>query len=142
MKWNSQDLYDRSRVNKEILTEIINLFVIKEKRARFLEFIESPKRYENFLDELLNDPRNLKPEYIIELSSNDQTVKMSLHKLRKLGAGKKAYLVSSNDEFDGIIGNVEEILYLVKGEGLVFCLGSSLAYYEGHENWRYILRAV
>lgn len=142
MKWNSEALYDRSKVNKEILTELINLFVIKEKRLRFLEFIDSPKRYEDFLDELLNDPRNLRSECIIELSSDEQTVKTLLKKLYKLGAGKKAYLVSNNDEIDGKIGSLEETLPFVYGEGFVYCLDSRLAYYEGHENWRYILQVV
>ena len=142
MKKYSLDIYDRSRVNKEILTEIVNLFVIPEKRSRFLGFIESPKRYDDFLWELLNDPRNLKPECIIELPNNEQFVESFSQQLRKLGAGDKAYLVSSNDEDDGKIGNLEEILSSVYGEGLVYCLDRNLGYYEGHENWRYILRAV
>ena len=142
MKKYSLDIYDRSRVNKEILTEIVNLFVVKEKRSRFLEFIESPKRYDDFLWELLNDPRHLKPECIIELPGNEQTVEMFSRKLRKLGAGDEAYLISSNDEVDGKIGSLEETISSVYGEGLVYCLDSNLGYYEGHENWRYILRAV
>jgi len=142
MKWSSEDIYDRSRVNREILAEIINLFVIKEKQARFFEFIGSPKRYKDFLDELLNDPRNVKPECIIELRGSEQTIEILLQKLRKLGAGEKAYLVSDNDEIDGNIGSIEEMLSSVYGEGLVYCLGNRLAYYEGHENWRYILHAV
>jgi hypothetical protein len=140
MKYSSEDIYDRSCVNRVVLAEIINLFVIKEKRARLLEFIASPKRYSGFLDELLNDPRNLKPECIIELPGDEQSVEIISKKLRNLGAGDKAYLVSNNDEFDGKIGKLEELLSLAAGEGLVYCLGARLGYYEGHENWRYILR--
>ncbi len=142
MKWSDEDIYDRSRVNKAVLAEIIHLFVIKEKRTRFLEFIESPKRYDNFLNELLNDPRNFKPECIIEVPNNEQDIEIISRKLRKLGAGVKAYLVSSNDEIDGNTGNLENILAFVSSEGLVFCLDAHLAYYEGHEGWRYILRAI
>jgi hypothetical protein len=142
MKWSDEDIYDRSRVNKTILAEIINLFIIKEKPNRFLEFIESPKRYNNFLDELLNDPRNFKPDCIIEVPNNEQDIEIISRKLRKLGAGEKAYLVSSNDETDGNTGNLKETLASVNSEGLVFCLDTHLAYYEGHEGWRYILQAV
>ena len=126
MKYSLEDIYDRSRVNKLILTEIINLFIIKEKHARFLEFIDSPKRYDNFLHELLNDPRNIKPECIIEVPSNEQFVESFAEKLRQLGAGKKAYLVSSNDELDGKIGTLEEMLSAAASEGLVYCIGTRL----------------
>jgi hypothetical protein len=142
MKWSDEDIYDRSRVNKVVLAEIIHLFVIKEKRTRFLEFIESTKRYDDFLNELLNDPQNFKLECIIEVPNNEQYIEIISRKLRKLGAGVKAYLVSSNDEIDGNTGNLENILAFVGSEGLVFCLGTHLGYYEGHEGWRYILRAV
>lgn len=142
MKKYTTEIYDRSRVDKAILAEIIGLFVIKEKQLRFLEFIESPRRYEDFLDEILNDPRNLKPECIVELAGNEQTVEVIAQKLRKFGAVEKSYLLSKDDETDGKIGNLKKILSLVYVEGLVYCIGSKLGYYEGHENWRYILRAI
>lgn len=136
------NIYDRSRVNKEILKRVIELFVIKEKQTRFLEFIESPKRYDDFLDELLNDPRNLKRDYIIEVQNNEAAPENIVKKLRQLGAGKKAYLISSDNEIDGSIGDLKEVIALAEFEGFVYCLDSNLGYYEGHENWRYILRAV
>lgn len=142
MKWSDEDIYDRSRINKIILAEIINLFVIKERRARLLEFVESPKRYKDFLWELLNDPRNLKPECIIEVPNNQQQIDFTIKKLRQFGAGENAYLISNNDEIDGNVGSLETILSSIYSEGLAYCLGSNLGYYEGHEGWRYILRTV
>ena len=136
------EIYDRSRVNNEILMRVIKLFVVKEKQIRFLEFIESRKRYDDFLDELLNDPRNLKRDCIIEIPNNEQSREIIAKKLRQLGAGKKAYLISNDDEIDGYIGDLEEVIALAQIEGLIYCLESNLGYYEGHENWRYILRAV
>lgn len=135
------DHYNRIRVNKKILTEIIKLFVIKEKQTRFLEFIESPKRYDDFVDELLRDPRNLKHDLITEVPNNQQEFKEIAAKLKELGAKDKAYVVSNNYEDDGKIGKLEEILSLICDEGFVYCLDTNLAYYEGHENWRYILSA-
>lgn len=139
MKHYTSEIYDQTRVNKQILTEIIKLFVIKEKQLRFLDFIESPKRYPDFLDELLNDPRNLKEELIIEAPNNQQDTDSIVKMLKKLGAKNKAYLVSQNDENDGKIGNLEEVIDLIGTEGFAYCLDTKLAYYEGHENWRYIL---
>ena len=141
MRRHFLETYDLSQVNQQILTEIIKLFVVKEKKLRFLDFIASPKRYPDFLDELLNDPRNLKEELITEVPNNQQELKDIINKLEDLGAKDKAYLVSSNDENDGKIGSLEEILELVYGEGFVYCLDTKLGYYEGHENWRYILCA-
>lgn len=94
------------------------------------------------MDEILNDPRNLNPNCIIEVSNNEQTAETITKKLKQLGAGKKAYLISNDDEIDGRIGDLEEVIALARIEGLVYCLDSPLGYYEGHENWRYILRAV
>lgn len=127
--------------DKKILKKIIELFVVKEKQTRFLEFIESTKRYDDFLHEFLNDPRNLREDCIIEIPSNQQTPVLIAAQLYKLGAKKKAYLVSSNDEIDGKVGNLENLLNLIYMEGFVYCLETHLAYYEGHHSWRYILNA-
>jgi hypothetical protein len=133
--------YDTTNVNKTILTEIIKLFVVKEKQKRFLEFIESKKRYDDFLHEFLNDSRNLRKDCIIEIPSNQQTPELIAAQLYKSSAKKKSYLVSSNDEIDGKVGNLEELLNLISMEGFVYCLETRLAYYEGHHSWRYILNA-
>lgn len=138
----SEDFYNKSGVDKEILTEIINLFVVREKCARFLEFIESKKRYDDFLSELLNDARNFKPECLINLPGTQHTPEGILQNLNKSGAGSKAYLLCDNKEFDGATGNLDEILSLVGAEYLVYCLNSRLAYYVGHNADHYILRAV
>jgi hypothetical protein len=129
-------------MNREYLAEIIKLFVVKEKHNRFLEFISSPKKYNDFLHELLNDPRNINPKCVAEELQVYQENSEIIGKLRKLGAGKEAYLVSEDWDVDGKSGSLEEIIKLVSGGGeIVYCLGTKLGYYEGHENWRYILQA-
>ena len=136
-------------MNKQHLTKIIELFVVKDKRLRFLEFISSPhgwdglpKKYSDFLHELLNDPRNINPKCIAEDLHGYQETSEIVGKLRKMGAGKEAYLVSENWDVDGKAGSLDEIVSLVSGSGdIVYCLGTRLGYYEGHENWRYILKA-
>jgi hypothetical protein len=132
---------DTTNVNKTILTEIIKLFVVKEKQTRFLEFIESPKRYDDFLHEFLNDSRNLRKDCIIEIPSNQQIPELIAAQLYKLGAKKKSYLVSSNDKIDGKVGNLEDLINLIYMEGFIFCLETRLAYFEEHHAGRCILNA-
>jgi hypothetical protein len=137
----SKEFYEKNCADKKNLKEIVELFIVKEKQIRLLEFIESPKRYRDFLHEFLNDSRNLREDCIIEIPSNQQTPELIAAQLYKLGAKKKAYLVSSNDEIDGKVGNLEDLLNLIYMEGFIFCLETRLAYYEGHHSWRYILNA-
>jgi hypothetical protein len=136
-------------MNQQHLTKIIELFVVKEKLERFLEFISSPigwdgrpKKYSDFLHELLNDPRNINPKCIAEDLRGYQEASEIVRKLHQLGAGKEAYLVSEYSDDDGKTGELEEIVASVNGGGdIVYCVGTKLGYYEGHENWRYILKA-
>jgi hypothetical protein len=134
---------DTTKINREILCEIVNLFVIRERRARLLEFLASPKRYKDFVHELLNDPRSLDPKTVIELPGSEHFIEPILVRLRRMGAGREAYCFSET-EMDGQIGTLEEILEKVVGQGrgdIIFCIGTQLAYYEDHENERYILSA-
>lgn len=129
-------------MNKDYLIQIIEIFVVKEKHNRFLEFLSSNKKYDDFLHELLNDPRNINPSCIAEKLKGYQEKSEIVQKLRQLGAGKEAYIVSENWEADGKTGGLEEIVSLVHGGGdIVYCLDSKTGYYEGHEGWRYILKA-
>lgn len=131
-------------INKQYLTEIINLFVVKEKQSRFLDLMNSPKRYNDFLDELLNDPRNLTPDCLIEIPNNKQDREIILNRLQKLGASNQAYVVSLDWDVDGKFGNLQEIILSEAGYSIgtiIYCVRSSLGYYEDHESFRYILQA-
>lgn len=135
----------RKEKNKKYLAEIIKLFVVKEKQDRFLDFIESSKRYNDFLDELLNDPRNLNPHCLIEIPNNKQSPEVTLNQLQKLGARKQAYVVSLDWNADGKFGDLQEIIFSEAGHSIgtiIYCVGTSLGYYEDHESFRYILRAI
>jgi hypothetical protein len=131
--------------NRKYITEVIKLFTSKEKHHRFLDFIESPKRYDDFLDELLNDPRNLNSNCLIEIPNNKQSPEIILSQLQKLGAGKKAYVVSLDWDADGKFGDLQDIIFSETGNSIgtiIYCVESSLGYYEDHESCRYILQAV
>lgn len=132
-------------VDKSILTEIVNSFVLKERRNRLLDFLESKKRYDDFLWELLHEPRNLDPKCIVELPVREQATEIILRKLRKLGAGDNCYIASRVYDLDGVLESLTKILPSIVDSGsdtMIYCIGNSLGYYEGHESWRYILRAA
>lgn len=133
-------------MNTEYLITFVNSFVIRNRRARFLEFLASKRRYNDFLNELLHDPRHFDPRVIVELPGNEQTIHHVLSQLRALGGGETAYMVGDCGEFeDGHTGNLETLLHTCIGsmeDALVYCLKGNVAYYEGHEGFRLILRAV
>lgn len=129
-------------INQKYVTEIISLFVVREKQARFREFANSVSRYEDFLDELFIDPRNLQPNCLEELRGQNRSVDRIFVRLSALGSGRDAYVLSENLEVDGRHGKLRDILGLTVGTGigtLVYCVGNPLGYYEDSEDFRYIL---
>jgi hypothetical protein len=130
--------------NRQYLTEIIKLFVVKKKQARFLEFIQSAKRFDDFIDELFIDPRSLKPECLVEIPSNQKSPEIVLNRLQNLGAGKPAYVLSVSGEQNGKYGNLQEIVFSGVGQSvgtIIYCVGSRLGYYEDGEMFQFILKA-
>lgn len=128
---------------RDILNSIVSSFIQKERRNRFYDLLASKKRYDDFLDNLLRDPRYFDPDCIVETASAEQTSAKFLTELRKLGAGKEVYIASSEINLDGRFLDLECSLRTIVGSGsetLIFCPISRSGYYEGHENWRYILR--
>jgi hypothetical protein len=127
----------------DILTSIVSSFVQKERRNRFYDLLASKKRYDDFLDDLLRDPRYFEADCIVETASAEQSAANMLRQMKKLGAGKEVYVASSELGLDGRFLDIEYALNTIVGSGsesLIFCPVSRCGYYEGHENWRYILR--
>ncbi len=131
--------------NELFLREVIQLFVLKSRRNRFIELLENKRRYEDFLKNLLHDPRYLDPESVIKLSGQERAPKAVFDALQKLGAGKMGYLVSLELQQDGYIGELKAILSKIVQSGdetLVYCPEGRVGYYEGHEGFSYILRST
>lgn len=126
------------------LEEIIDAFISKERRSRFRDLLASKRRYDDFLEDLLDDPRYFDRECIVEIPGNEQTAERIFQKLIGLGAGPKCYIVSMESELDGKVMDLELAVSEIAGtmsESLIYCIGAKLGYYEGHEGWRYILRS-
>lgn len=131
---------------KEYLEQIISLFVQKDRRDRFRTLLGSERRYNDFLEGLLRDPRYFDPRCILKIPPSDQTLKLISRRLVEIGVRGPAYIVCTDSDFDGAeSNNVESALERIvctQSESLIFFPSVSLGYYEGHEGWRYILRKV
>jgi hypothetical protein len=133
-------------MNPEYLTAIVNNFVLRSQRSRFLAFLASRKRYPDFLHDLLHDPRHFAPDVILQLRGNERSSDYVFAQLRTLGAGPEGYLLGDCGEFeDGHVDKLRTLLDACVGsmdDALVYCPDASAAYYEGHEGFGLILRAM
>ena len=131
-------------MNTEYLDKIIDTFVVKQKRPRLRELYASSRRYLQFQIELLHDPRNFDPTIVERLAPIDQNPAGVYRILRAYGADDIAYLVGDCDPYDdGTIGPLRDLVEACvdsQDDALVYCPSANVAYYEGHESFRYILR--
>jgi hypothetical protein len=131
-------------MNADYLNRIIDTYVIRNKRPRLRELMASSKRYAQFLDELLHDPRNFDAACVDRLAADQRTVDAVLRRLRGLETGDTAYMVGDCRKYDdGATGPLRELLDDCVGsetDALVYCPSANAAYYEGHEGFGYLLR--
>lgn len=128
----------------QYLTELVSTLVAPAKRERLMGFLASERRYEDFLDELLHDPKNFHPDCVMKLEAAQQSPAEVDQILRSFGAEDRAYLISTNRFEDGTEGELRELLEQHVGSDrdvLVYCADANVGYYEGHEGWRYVLRS-
>jgi hypothetical protein len=67
-----------------------------------------------------------------------------LEEMQRFGAGPKCYVLSTDDEQDGQIKNLCESLDKLVGsqaETLLYCWVGNVAYFEGHEGFRVLLKS-
>ena len=131
--------------NLSVLIEVVNLFVQKERRERFIELLSKPKRYNDGLTDLLRDPRYFDKRIITEIPSNQAYLDLIYARLKKLGFQKQCFVISDDiSELDGKTIPTTEALKAIcyNTDSMLFCPVSKIGYYEGHEGWRYILRSA
>jgi hypothetical protein len=125
------------------LVEVVNLFVTKERRERFIEQFSKPKRYNDALTDLLHDPRYFDKKVIIEIPAREYTPESIYAHLQKVGFKDRCFVISDDlCELDGKTLPTLEALksILFNTDSMLFCPISKIGYYEGHEGWRYILQ--
>ncbi len=131
-------------MNTEYLNRIIDTYVVDKKRQRLRELMTSRRRYGQFLDELLHDPRNFEAVRLYKLAANERNVDAVLRLLRGVGADDHGYMVGDcRRHEDGAMGSLHGLLEECIGsqtDALVYCPAANAAYYEGHEGFGYLLR--
>jgi hypothetical protein len=124
--------------------EGLALFISREWRHRFRDWLASPKRRDKVLRRLAHF-RHLDHRFTIEVPTSDQKSSVLGPALRARGAGECGYLVSEDGDLDGREMTLDEALAeLVDGGSLnatfVSCIPGRLAYFHDEElENRYIL---
>ena len=134
----------RQRLSRTMNHEesLINAFVRSAKRARFIEFLGSPKRRPKFLANLSHF-RDLDPRYLVPIPPAEQHAKNIAALLTARGAPSRCHVISTDSQLDGRDLNLVEVLEQIVGFGkgtLISCVPGRLGYFEGESpNDRFIL---
>ena len=124
-------------MDKEIEREIVKAFVNKNMQERFLfELFSSKKRKEGIgrlchqYDKIFN--RN----YMIEISKDNFNFTIIGNMLKSYETNDNCYLISYDEEIDGMYLPFMEALERVVGLGMpsiISCITGKLAYFEGEQ---------
>lgn len=129
---------------KAELTAFIQLFVQKERQARYLELAEKPKRRSDFVWQLAHDGRHLERQKMRRLASAQCSLAAVNAALAAAGAGKSCLVAAATQgEMDGQHLPTASALAAVVGKGqdvLLFFAEAQLPYYENHEGEQFILQ--
>lgn len=115
--------------------KLIEIFIIKKKRNRYLQFLESLKNRKKFIKELAHfkdfDARN-----VTSIPENQQNENDIENRLNALGAKKECYIISEDNKIDATQMQLKSAIHKVLGKGMgtiISCIPGKLAYYEGED---------
>jgi len=117
--------------NTDLEIKVIERFVVKTKRDRYLTFIKNTKTRDKFLKELSHF-KDLRQDLFEELKSDERKkIKEKLNRLRNI---KDCYLISENSKLDSNRLDIETALNEIIGHGmgtLIVFGDAEIVYYEG-----------
>ncbi|MBG8554225.1 hypothetical protein [Hymenobacter guriensis] len=125
-------------MNKELEVAFINKCVVKEKRQRYIGFIEKPTRRRDFLEMLYHCQDIDKSKYRRLDAFYERTI---LQQVAKLPEISNCYIISVNKKLDGQEMSTSEALKKLEPytEGIVLIFGNcEVVYYQGeppHNEW-------
>lgn len=120
-----------------IETKVIENYIVKNKRNRYLNFIKKPKTRKKFTDELAHFSSQLDNFEKIETSEWD----VINEKLKRIKSTQDCYVISENYETDGKRMKIDNALTETIGMGmgtLIVFGNADLVFYEGEgpsERW-------
>ncbi|QIX62174.1 hypothetical protein HER32_13675 [Hymenobacter sp. BT18] len=125
-------------MNKELEVAFINKYVVKEKRQRYIGFIEKPTRRRDFLEMLYHGQDIDKSKYRRLDAFYERTI---LQQVGKLPEDSNCYIISVNKKLDGQEMSISAALKKLEPytEGIVLIFGNcEVVYYQGeppHNEW-------
>ena len=118
-------------MNIELEKKVINTFIVKEKQARYIEFISSNRTRKKFIDKLPHF-RDLQWDLFEEITNDDEIV----NRLKSLKSHiKDCYIISEDIKIDQKIFPVQEAIKTIGGyrdNATILVFGNAeLVYFEG-----------
>ena len=124
-------------MDKEIEMEIIKAFVNKNMQERFLFELCSPKKRKNGIGRLCHQyDKIFNRDYMIEIPKDDLNLTGIGSMLKNHEINSNCYLISYDEEIDGMYLPLMQALERVVGLGMpsiISCITGKLAYFEGEQ---------
>ena len=119
-------------MNINLEKKLIEKFIIKEKKERYLTFIEKEKTRKKFLNELYHF-KDFNWSLFEKIPGNEQEGERILSKLNEKKNITSCYVISVDENFDGktysLKDAIEQIVWI---EGTIKVFGEAdIVYYEG-----------
>jgi len=118
----------------------VKRFIVESKQDRYLHFLSKPTTRKKFLGELYHSLA-INGSWATELLPRERTVTQVEQKLRSLGSGSLAYIISPQGRLDGQWLALTDVLTDILGtasEAIVCCLPGHLAFFLSEDS-AYIL---
>jgi hypothetical protein len=122
--------------------QLIEAFILPQRRRRYLEFLARPKHRNRIISELSRF-KHLDPRSVVCIPPRAQHSENIRALLLSMGAPDLCHALSEDSEIDGKELPLEKALQCVVGRGMgtfLSCVPGKLAYFED-EDQRWILRA-
>lgn len=124
---------NEEQIHSELL--FISIFLRKEKRDRWKDFLPSPKNRIKVV-QTLDHFRDLDERYLSEIPKEEQTPERLYRRLRDLGAPEQCHLISSARELDGKTLPLIEALQRIAEAGcgtMMICVPDRLGYFHDED---------
>ena len=111
---------------------LIEKFIVKGKRERYLNFLSNEKRRNEFTGELYHF-NNFKWELFREIKGNENEAEIIAELVKKKKLTPTCYVISVNSKFDGKQFSLTEAIEEILGtEATLIIFGDAdIVYYEG-----------
>jgi hypothetical protein len=115
--------------------EFVSSFVTKDKKDRFLQFLDNPKRRKDLLKELSHF-KHFEARYIKRISGKDENESYIYSFLKENGATEECYIISENRQLDAKSFKLRDAIGETLGRGfgtIISCKAGLLIYFEGED---------